>query len=352
MLKRRLGRTGFDVTALSVGMFQLTSWFGATEQSAAETLDYAMNAGLNLYDCAPLYGWGESEEHVGRALTRHGDKKLFINDKVGRYVVWEGDFPRIPAQRRDPERHYTERDTLLRCIKTSLWTLRRDHFDMLTIHEPDYKEWNFDYDTGDSVILELLEDLKKEGLLANIGLGGRDFRKMAKLVNTGRFDGMMVAGGIGLLQNQLYDELMPVAKEQDIGVIVGSVFANGNPLLSGTHRKAVEELLVNTDDEKKVITGKQLLKLYDMADDANMSIFEFTIRYVLGLEDIHTNALGFRNIEQVKADIEIIEKGPLDKAYLEEIAKVQLENKAGLDDKGLSQLQYIAEDYIKTHPGS
>lgn len=350
MIKRRFGRTNFDITALSVGCYQLTSWFGNTLEETQEALDYAFNAGINYYDCAPLYGWGESEEHVGRAQARHKDKEVFIGDKVGRYIVWEGDWPRIPRLRKNPDIRYTERDTLLRNIKSSLWTLQRDHFDLLMIHEPNYSQWEFDYETGDSVVLNLLEELKKEGLVANIGIAGWDYKLQAKLVDTGRIDACMVAGGIGLVEDTMYDELVPACRRNDAGIVVGSVFGQGNPFLLGKHRGAVQELLLNADDEEKIISGKQLLKLYDLADECNSSMVEFTLRYVLALEDIHSNACGIRNVEQLKEDIEIIERGPLDQKFVDEVAMIRKQSKGGLTNHKMALFANDVEEYIRANP--
>ncbi len=71
LLERKLGRTGIDVTVLGLGCYQITEEFGVKQETASRILDYAMEKGITWYHTAAMYGYGESEELVGRALMRH-----------------------------------------------------------------------------------------------------------------------------------------------------------------------------------------------------------------------------------------------------------------------------------------
>ena len=65
MQKRRLGRTGFDVSVLGLGCYQLTGEFKVSSDESHRITDAAYRLGLNLFDTAQFYGAGESEEIVG-----------------------------------------------------------------------------------------------------------------------------------------------------------------------------------------------------------------------------------------------------------------------------------------------
>ena len=73
MKKRRLGKTELEVTELGLGCFQFTIEFAVEQETANAVLDTALTNGINYFDTAAMYGYGESEELLGRALRRHPD---------------------------------------------------------------------------------------------------------------------------------------------------------------------------------------------------------------------------------------------------------------------------------------
>ena len=333
MEKRILGRTGMEVTALGLGCYQITSHFGGTYESAAEILDYAAQAGINYFDTAPMYGYGESEELIGRALRRHPDKRIYVGDKAGFYVQWEGE---VLGQEKNVPAKFTDRAALIHAMKQSLWLLQRDHFDLLSIHEFNQPQWQIDYDTGDSVILEVLEDLKKEGLVANIGIGGWDLHLAARLIATGRIDAAMVPGGMSLLDRPICDEVLPAARQQNAGIILGGAFGQGNPFLLSKNRAGVRKYLLESEDERRVVTGRQLMKLYDLADELDVSMFEMALRYVLAFPEIHCHAAGARAVEHLRANVAAVEKGPLARDAVEAIHAIQREMENGIPSSEFS----------------
>ncbi|MFQ7501114.1 MAG: aldo/keto reductase, partial [Blautia coccoides] len=163
MIKRTLGRTGYEVSALGLGGFQFTSMFDVEPEEADAIIDYAIANGVNFIDTAQCYGGGESEAIVGRALQRHlGADKPYVCAKVGH--LHEG----ILAGMRNPVEAFQDPKKILATIKHSMWLMRIDHFDLLLMHEVE-REWKADFDTGNCVCMEVLEQLKKEGIAKYIG---------------------------------------------------------------------------------------------------------------------------------------------------------------------------------------
>jgi len=73
-----LGRTGYVVSAVGSGCYQFTGEFGVNPDTSREIMDYAMKSEVNFFDTAQMYGFGESEEIVGRGLRAHPSKKAII----------------------------------------------------------------------------------------------------------------------------------------------------------------------------------------------------------------------------------------------------------------------------------
>ena len=82
---RRLGKTGFEISSIGLGTWQVGGKWGAdfSHQNAAEILDQAIDAGINFIDTADVYGDRESEKAVGKAIKRHKDR-LYVATKCGR----------------------------------------------------------------------------------------------------------------------------------------------------------------------------------------------------------------------------------------------------------------------------
>ena len=94
MLYRKLGSSGIDVSAIGFGAWAIGGWMwgGADEDQAIAAIHAALDHGINLLDTAPIYGYGRSEEIVGRAI-RGRREKVVLATKCG--MIWdreEGEF--------------------------------------------------------------------------------------------------------------------------------------------------------------------------------------------------------------------------------------------------------------------
>lgn len=298
---RRLGRTGWNVTELGMGGYQYTGEFGVSQEEAGKILDLAFEAGINFFDTAAMYGFGESEELVARALARHGKKGVYVSTKVGwldRTVV-----------RNVGEAAYQSADALMKAIKHSLWILRLERVDVMMVHEPDWGQWGFNLRTGDAPITEVLEKLKTQGVIGAIGMGGWNCDVIAALIETGRFDVALVAGGINLLGQPIKERVLPAAKKHDVGIILGGAMGQGS--IVAKDRKVAQEMIDNPRNVGQPLHGKKLLALFDLSDKLDMNLPEMVMRYVAGIPEIHTHIAGARLAEHLKANIAAVLAGPL-----------------------------------------
>ncbi len=122
-------QTDLKVSRVALGTWAIGGWMwgGTDEQEAIATIHAALEKGVNLVDTAPVYGFGRSEEIVGKALQQYGDRKnIFISTKVG--LEWSDDGKVV--RNSTPQRIVKE-------VEDSLRRLRVDHIDIYYVHWPD-----------------------------------------------------------------------------------------------------------------------------------------------------------------------------------------------------------------------
>lgn len=307
---RRLGRTGREVGALGLGAYQLTSEFSVPEEEALRIFDAAAKAGINYVDTAPAYAKGKSEHLLGRALSEIRSWHPFLSTKVG-YLPSEADY-------RDPR-------TLRASVERSLDRLGVDRVDIVMIHEPEFPQWALQPD-GSGVVTDVLRELRDEGLISHLGLGGWDFSRIAELIDGGIFDVALVAGGYTLLHQPIRDEVLPAAERNDVGIAVGGAFAQGASGLLAVDRAPIQEML-RTGEYRPLHpsirfdrrTCERLLNLYDLAEEFGIGMPELTIRYILSETRIHTHVAGAREDSHLRANLDAVSKGPLSAELLARI---------------------------------
>lgn len=302
--KRRLGRTGLMVTELGMGGYMFTVEFGVPQQTAHAILDVAMDSGINYVDTAQMYGFGEGEELVGRALARHPDKEVHISTKVG-YL------DRTVARCLGPDA-YNDEDAIRRAIMHSLWLFRRDYVDIMYIHEPDCQAWWGDtLLTGEAKVIKVLEDLKSDGVIGGIGLGSWSCDCVADLLETGKFDVALVAGGYTVVHQPVKDRVIPAAKKHDVGLVMGGTFLQGALATMQRERMLEIQATGNYVGWLNQVTVPRVLAIYDLCDETGMSVTEMAIRYILSDNGIHTVIPGAQEVSHIRANVDAALKGPL-----------------------------------------
>ena len=120
--------TGFTASRIALGTWAVggTMWGGSEEQDSIRTIHAALERGINLIDTAPVYGFGRSEEIVGKALAQNGNReKVILATKVG--IEWRnGSLARNAS-----------RERILREVEDSLRRLQTPYIDIYQVHWPD-----------------------------------------------------------------------------------------------------------------------------------------------------------------------------------------------------------------------
>ncbi|MFI6511166.1 aldo/keto reductase [Streptosporangium sp. NPDC050855] len=217
---------------LGLGTAPLGNLFtGVPEEDAAAAIGTAWDLGIRSFDTAPLYGYGESERRLGRALRDRPRDEYTISTKVGR-LIREG-APPSPEQLHDGEHFYKTSgranpvfdygyDGVMRSLEESLERLGLDRVDLLYIHDPDDH-----YAEAVEGAYRALDSLREQGVVRAIGVGMNQSGMLADFARDARFDYFLLAGRYTLLDQGALDELLPLCLENGIGINAGGVLNSG-----------------------------------------------------------------------------------------------------------------------------
>jgi aryl-alcohol dehydrogenase-like predicted oxidoreductase len=311
--RRVLGRTGWDVPALGLGTYCLTTDWGVCHDEAVAIVRRALALGVDLIDTAPLYGSGEAEVVLREALR--GERRPHrILEKVGRFD--QGIF------RRQADRAYVDAELIEAQLMHSLRLLGRESVDALLIHEADWDRWWSDAAQVDGApVVAALEHLRREGRVERIGISARDVDAAERLCATGRFDLLLFVHFVNVVWQEAGDRVVAAAAAYDMGLVVGAPFRRGL-LLTGD-----DDLLARLEEERRddVPPGivERIRRARALADEAGMSLAELGLRYLLSLDGVHCVLVGVERVEQLEENVGRAARGPLPADLLREIAALR-----------------------------
>ncbi|MGH3261450.1 MAG: aldo/keto reductase [Trebonia sp.] len=225
-----LGGTGMEITRVGFGAWAIGGggwefgWGPQQDEESIAAIHRALELGVNWIDTAAAYGFGRSEQIVGRALAGVGARpylftKCSLVDDGTRHV-----------------RHVLKRDSVLREAEASLRRLGADAIDLYQIHWPDPDE---DIEEGWSALAEL----KEQGLVRHIGVSNFSVGQLRRIQRVAPVE--TIQPQYSLISRDVEDELLPYAERAGIGVIVYSPMGSG--LLTGAITK--QRLAAMQDDD-------------------------------------------------------------------------------------------------------
>lgn len=208
---RPLGASGVQVSAIGFGCQEVGGGYGdIDEREFARAVDHALDVGINLFDTAEAYGFGASEEALGRALRGRRDEAI-ISTKFGTGYTDRANFRDGRAER------------VHASIDASLQRLGTDHVDVYTVHWPD-RDTPFDETLG------ALDDVVRAGKARFVALSNFTLDEVQACAKLRRID--VVQYVHGLFDRRMEAELLPWCAENDVGFLGYGALSYG--LLSGT----------------------------------------------------------------------------------------------------------------------
>src|SRR5882724_6159283 len=204
----RLEKSGIEISAIGTGLWAVGGgWGPVNDQQALAAIDASLDAGINFFDTADVYGNGHSEELLGKAM-RGRRERFVVATKIG-WVGYDG---------KNNCSQYDSVDKLIAGVEESLRRLRTDHIDLIQNHIF-YREPNTD------VFIEGFERLQRDGKVRAYGLSSSDFTFIKDFNRDGRCATLQI--GYSLLNRAAESEIFPYCQANNIGVIVRGALAMG-----------------------------------------------------------------------------------------------------------------------------
>lgn len=289
MIKRKLGKTDLEVSRLGLGgLFLMSSKDNVS--GTREALKSALRLGINYIDTAP--GYGDSEKVIGVALDDISIPVILSTKLGGRP---------LPFMPRD-------KDCLLRSVEESLRLLARDSIDILMIHEPDRPgvyDWWTDMAKVEGPVLELLAELKRQGIIRYTGIGGTTAYELSHIVRSGKFDVVLTAFNYSLLWREAEHSVFTAAKEAGVGLICGSALQQG--ALAREFDTIYDSRAFWLSDPRR----RQFKSLYSLAKDCGTSIPELALRFVISNDQVDCVLMGTGSVAEIEDNVEAVNNGPL-----------------------------------------
>jgi D-threo-aldose 1-dehydrogenase len=311
--KLRAGESSLDVTVLGFGGAPLGNLYTAITDSDAEaTLNAAWNAGIRVFDTAPYYGLGLSEERFGKVLPAYPRDSYVLSTKIGRVLrdcppaeVPQTVFAGTPARTYDFDYSY---DGVMRSHEDSLRRLRQDRIDVLLVHDIDASTHGSE-DASGARIRELfdrggyraLEELRAAGTVKAIGAGVNEWQVCETLLGMGDFDCFLLAGRYTLLEQEALDSLLPLCEARDVGIILGGPF-NSGILATG----AVNGARYNYAPAPSEIRAR-VARLDAVCVSYEVKLIEAALQFVLGHPAVKTVIPGANAPAQVEANARLLD---------------------------------------------
>ncbi len=311
----KISGTDIESSRIGLGCWAIGGWLwgGSEERESIDTIISALERGITLIDTAAIYGFGRSEEIVGKAIAEYGNRgKIVLATKAG--LDWTS----------GKVYRNSTRDRIMKEVEDSLTRLQTDYIDIYQIHWPDY-------DTPIEETAKAMNELFEKGTIKAIGVSNYSpeqmdiFRKNSPLHTS--------QPPYNLFERGIEEDIAPYCDDNKITMLLYGAICRG--LLSGRMKpdtKFEGDDIRKADPKFSEPRFAQYLKAVDLLDKYAQEhygkrVIHLAVRWVLDKEPSHIALWGARRPSQLdpvgdimgwslgKEDFEAIDK------ILEEIIK-------------------------------
>jgi len=284
MERRRLGRSGLEVSRLSLGAMtfgqRMPPISNVDATAAAAMFERALEAGINFVDTADAYSGGESEEILAPLVARHRDA-IVVATKVG--------------MASGPDRPLS-RANLVTGVERSLRRLALDRIDVLYLHRPDRS-------TSIEETFDALDELVQRGLVGTVGTSNWTSAETAYALGRQRALGAAEPTSVqvywSLVGRDVEQEIAPACRRLDVGVVVWSPLAGG--YLSGRSdgRRSVWAFPpVEPELGERVLSAVRRI-----AGDLGLTPAQVAIAWLLSKDEVTSIIVGASSLAQLEENL-------------------------------------------------
>ena len=312
--KRRLGKTEIYVSEIGLGGWQLgeptiinnqpsNAFGGMDENTALSIIRKAIELGINTFDTADIYSLGNSEYRLGKALKEYrSDVNIFT--KGGNIVG-------------NPAGHDISYHHLMASIDRSLNRLQTDYVDLFQIHVPPKTEQEF------TDVEKVFNDIKSEGKSRHCGISvGIRYEQGKEIIKRKLADSIQIY--FSLIDQKPLKELLPLAKKNNVGIIVAEPLAQG--LLTNKYKigHIFPKNDIRSSGYSKQLLEKKLkrVKQFNFLIKKDRTLNQAALAYILSKEEVSTCIPGAKSTEQLISNT-TSSKMMLDQSELKKIKEIQ-----------------------------
>ena len=305
-----LGDTGMEVSRICLGCMgfggdgggEMFDWT-VDEPEATEVIERAIDLGINFFDTANIYSYGESEEILGNALDGYDRDEQVVATKVHGQMRDD-----------DPNSGGLSRKTIEQELDNSLDRLGMDTIDLYQIHR-------WDYDTPIDETLGALDDAVRRGKVRYIGVSSMWARQFADALHTSDRESLerfvTMQNHYNLVYREEEREMLPLTDEEGVGVIPWSPLAGGYLARPHDQSDAMREMTAERYGSPQ--SGEINERTQEIADEKGVSMAQIGLAWLLH-KDVTAPIYGTTSVEHLEDAVEAldIDLSDSDMEYLEE----------------------------------
>ncbi len=312
---RILGNTGFNISEISLGTWQVGGKWGNefSYENADSILNKAVDAGINFIDTADVYNEGKSEQAIGR-LLRSRSERIYVATKCGR--------------RLDPHTNEAyQPDVLRKFVEHSLKRMQLDTLDLIQLHCPPTQVYYR------PEIFELFDRLKDEGKILNLGVSVEKVEEGLKAIEYSNVTTVQII--FNIFRHRPFELFFKEASKRNVGIIVRVPLASG--LLTGTYSKTTTfssgdhrnfnrngaafdkgETFSGIDYETGLEAVDELKKVFPQQQ--NLALI--ALRWILMFREVSCVIPGASKPEQLLINLKALDLQPLSKTEMEQVRSI------------------------------
>jgi D-threo-aldose 1-dehydrogenase len=282
---------------LGLGGAPLGNLFTAVSDADAQNIiQQAIQDGCTMFDTAPHYGHGLSEQRFGQALRQLPRAGFTLSSKVGRILT-----PSATAERDQlnfvnilPYNQHWDYSAagVRRSVEDSLQRMGMAYLDVAFVHDCCSICHGDNYpkilrQVIDEALPEL-QKMKREGLIHAIGLGVNDVQVCLDVLKEAELDCILLAGRYTLVDHSGFAELLPICEQRGMRIAIGGVFNSG---ILATGVRGSEKLLFNYDNAPAACV-ERVRAIETVCDEFNVPLRAAALQFPLAHPTVDTVLLG------------------------------------------------------------